>query len=103
MSSVLDKEKRGLTTEQMKRVKKMKVGTTRKECSICTNVFGQGEIIRQLPCKHIFHNDCVKPWLKKNTTCPNCRADIPSALPPAKEEAKNVERPGLGLPTASLI
>ncbi|CDO69859.1 hypothetical protein BN946_scf184884.g18 [Trametes cinnabarina] len=28
------------------------------------------------PGKHIFHADCLSPWLAQKTTCPSCRFDI---------------------------
>lgn len=28
-----------------------------------------------LECGHIFHTDCLEPWLEVNQTCPNCRRD----------------------------
>ena len=45
-------------------------------CVICLDDFESGQVIRQLPCNHSFHSDCVDIWLRKNATCPNCRAPI---------------------------
>lgn len=45
------------------------------ECSICLDNIDidNGEKNRILQCGHIFHNECVKPWIKKYFTCPYCR------------------------------
>jgi hypothetical protein len=40
-------------------------------CSICTEPYLQGAILRQLPCDHEFHQGCVDPWLlTQSATCP---------------------------------
>lgn len=57
------------------KVKKMKVGKTDKDCSICMGGFTKGETIRVLKCKHIFHDGCIVPWFEKRSVCPNCRSD----------------------------
>ncbi len=50
------------------------------ECSICQEQIKKGQMMCRLPCQdtvsHAFHRDCVKPWLEKNNTCPNCRSKI---------------------------
>lgn len=40
------------------------------DCAVCKDEFSQEEQVTQLPCAHIFHEDCIKPWLKMNGTCP---------------------------------
>jgi hypothetical protein len=60
----------------LEHIKKMKIGKSEKECSICIKKFIQGEIIRLLKCKHIFHDACLLPWLDKHSQCPNCRSDL---------------------------
>ena len=41
-------------------------------CPICTDEFERGEEVRVLPCNtsHIFHKDCIDPWLIKVKKCP---------------------------------
>eukprot|EP01017_Pseudomicrothorax_dubius_P017525 TRINITY_DN19729_c0_g1_i1.p1 TRINITY_DN19729_c0_g1~~TRINITY_DN19729_c0_g1_i1.p1 ORF type:complete len:132 (-),score=16.36 TRINITY_DN19729_c0_g1_i1:61-411(-) len=73
-----------LPKEIYRRLKMMKIGRTRKECSVCMCPFREGEVIRQLPCKHIFHRCCIKPWFTKQSTCPNCRDDVADRF--AREE-----------------
>lgn len=31
-----------------------------------------------LPCHHHFHTHCIEPWLKMHSTCPTCRAQLPT-------------------------
>eukprot|EP01017_Pseudomicrothorax_dubius_P010275 TRINITY_DN1364_c0_g1_i4.p1 TRINITY_DN1364_c0_g1~~TRINITY_DN1364_c0_g1_i4.p1 ORF type:complete len:286 (+),score=-2.70 TRINITY_DN1364_c0_g1_i4:359-1216(+) len=72
------KSRRGLPASVFKKVQKLKFGHARapKECTICTNTIAKGDIIRVLPCGHMFHSNCLKPWFACNTTCPNCRFDL---------------------------
>jgi hypothetical protein len=45
-------------------------------CSICLEGYEQDSIIRKLNCSHIFHKDCIDPWLlKESYKCPICRND----------------------------
>jgi Ring finger domain len=50
-------------------------------CPICLDDFVHAEtIIRELPCNHIFHPECIDPFLCDNSSlCPMCKK---SALPP---------------------
>ncbi|CAO3607638.1 unnamed protein product [Mucor fragilis] len=40
------------------------------DCAVCKDQFESQEQVIELPCEHIFHDDCIKPWLKLNSTCP---------------------------------
>lgn len=54
-------------------------------CTVCIEKYRDGEAVRKLFCNHIFHKDCVDPWLLKNGSCPVCRQDIvafPDTPPP---------------------
>ena len=39
----------------------------------CHDVFQK---VVAFPCLHIFHSECLTPWLAKKTTCPTCRFDV---------------------------
>ena len=45
-------------------------------CSICLEDFKTGDNIKKLNCTHIFHKECLEPWLNNNSNCPMCRTDI---------------------------
>lgn len=48
-----------------------------EECPICLCNFEDGERVRLLPCKHLFHAQCIDPWLiQVKRYCPSCRSDI---------------------------
>ena len=37
-----------------------------KECQVCQEDYKVGEETLKLPCKHIYHPDCILNWLKLN-------------------------------------
>ncbi|KAK1790907.1 hypothetical protein P4O66_014745, partial [Electrophorus voltai] len=46
------------------------------ECPVCKEDYSEGESVRQLPCNHLFHHDCIVPWLEQHDTCPVCRKSL---------------------------
>lgn len=65
-------------------------------CTVCMEGFEFGVGGKQLPCDHIFHQNCLSKWLSLHKSCPLCRfkvsgvsagggrpADLPAA--PAKD------------------
>jgi hypothetical protein len=47
------------------------------ECVICLETMPPGTIVRILPCRHVYHHDCIVLWLNGNhDTCPLCKFDI---------------------------
>ncbi|XP_078448334.1 E3 ubiquitin ligase BIG BROTHER-related-like [Wolffia australiana] len=46
------------------------------QCVICRLDFDDGENLVHLPCKHIYHPECINRWLQINKICPICSADV---------------------------
>ena len=46
------------------------------QCSVCWDNFVLDESVRELNCGHIFHTDCIVPWLEQHATCPVCRKPL---------------------------
>ncbi|CAN1199869.1 E3 ubiquitin-protein ligase RNF126 [Linum perenne] len=47
-----------------------------KRCAICLEDFEAKEEVMLTPCDHMFHEDCIVPWVKANGNCPVCRCSI---------------------------
>uniref|UniRef100_A0A0E0B1D4 RING-type domain-containing protein n=1 Tax=Oryza glumipatula TaxID=40148 RepID=A0A0E0B1D4_9ORYZ len=45
-------------------------------CCICLTKYGDDDELRELPCTHFFHVQCVDKWLKINAVCPLCKTEI---------------------------
>lgn len=45
-------------------------------CCICLAKYENNDELRELPCSHLFHKDCVDKWLKINALCPLCKSEV---------------------------
>jgi hypothetical protein len=53
------------------------------DCAICQDEFIDPKDVsrkpvfaRMLPCEHKYHDECIRPWLRRNGTCPICRKNV---------------------------
>ncbi|KAL2631524.1 hypothetical protein R1flu_016210 [Riccia fluitans] len=60
-SYVTDKRSSGCGTEQ---------------CVICRLEYEEGDSLSTLPCKHLYHTDCIQQWLEINKVCPVCNKEV---------------------------
>lgn len=47
-------------------------------CCVCRDEFEVGAQGLMMPCEHIFHPNCLTPWLKQHNSCPTCRFELPT-------------------------
>ncbi|KAI4333826.1 hypothetical protein L6164_018587 [Bauhinia variegata] len=59
-----------------------------KRCAVCLEDFEPKEEVMLTPCNHIFHEDCIVPWLTSNGHCPVCRFVI------CERERENINESG---------
>ncbi|CAD5206672.1 unnamed protein product [Bursaphelenchus okinawaensis] len=81
----------GLSKSDIKRVPIINVTSTHVEngtqCTTCFDNFELDQEVAQLNCKHIFHKDCITPWLERQKTCPICRQPVdPSQWPEGEKD-----------------
>lgn len=50
------------------------------ECVVCMDTLAFPRLRRDYlvtPCDHIFHPECLTPWLAQRLECPTCRLQLP--------------------------
>ncbi|XP_039172444.1 E3 ubiquitin-protein ligase At1g12760-like [Eucalyptus grandis] len=45
-------------------------------CCICLSRYADNDELKELPCHHVFHVECIDKWLKINASCPLCKSEI---------------------------
>lgn len=85
-----DRSQRRLGDAAKKAIGKLTTRTVKKgdketdpdfnHCAVCIEGYQLNDVVRILPCKHVFHKMCVDPWLNEHCTCPMCKLNILKAL-----------------------
>ncbi|XP_077462329.1 RING finger protein 150-like isoform X2 [Stigmatopora argus] len=85
-----DRNQRRLGDAAKKAIGKLPLRTIKKgdketeldfdSCAVCIEAYKPNDVVRVLPCRHVFHKHCVDPWLHDHQTCPMCKMNILKAL-----------------------
>ena len=62
--------------ERSRKVVKMTAGT---DCAICFIEYKELDEVVCLPCRHVYHDACLVPWIKRSVHCPMCRCNLEHA------------------------
>ncbi|KAM9740695.1 E3 ubiquitin-protein ligase RNF130 [Menidia menidia] len=116
-SSSRDRNQRRLGDAASKAIGKLTTRTVKRgdketdpdfnHCAVCIEAYQLNDVVRILPCKHVFHKVCVDPWLNEHCTCPMCKLNILKALgimtslPCVDSVVLDVERLGPGQASGS--
>lgn len=67
------------------------------DCVICLENWGAGAggadaVVKEMPCKHRFHANCIEKWLRIHGSCPVCRYQMPAEDRRRDEEEEEEEQ-----------
>ena len=65
--------------------KKEKDNMDGPHCSICLCEYEPNEKLCELPCGHLYHQECIDSWTSNHTKCPLCNFDLESVAAESTE------------------
>ncbi|XP_057281222.1 E3 ubiquitin-protein ligase RNF128 isoform X2 [Pezoporus wallicus] len=76
------KAKKAIEQLQLRTLKQgdKETGPDGDSCVVCIELYKPNEVVRILTCNHLFHKNCIDPWLLEHRTCPMCKCDILKVL-----------------------
>ena len=100
-------QKLALFLEQLPRLAPAEAAEVCSDCPICLGAFTEtDELASLMPCKHVFHTECIERWLlsrphtpqRGGSSCPYCKSfllteDIEAAPAPAVEMVATAAAP----------
>ncbi|XP_009869155.1 PREDICTED: E3 ubiquitin-protein ligase RNF128, partial [Apaloderma vittatum] len=77
-SRLTAKAKKAIARLQLRTLKQgdKETGPDGDSCAVCLELYKPNEVVRILTCNHLFHKNCIDPWLLEHRTCPMCKCDI---------------------------
>ncbi len=64
------------------------------ECSVCLVEYEEGEVLSELPCRHVYHRACITEWLLLLNACPMCKQSLFMLSPVPVPASGPVPAPG---------
>eukprot|EP00826_Nyctotherus_ovalis_P051368 TRINITY_DN6415_c0_g1_i1.p2 TRINITY_DN6415_c0_g1~~TRINITY_DN6415_c0_g1_i1.p2 ORF type:complete len:117 (+),score=29.96 TRINITY_DN6415_c0_g1_i1:678-1028(+) len=80
LGELIGKVSKGLTREQISKIPTVPYKKNSAEegvyCAICQYTLKVMERVKELPCGHTYHAECIVPWLKVQKSCPICWSEV---------------------------
>ncbi|KAL5499206.1 hypothetical protein ACEPAH_1724 [Sanghuangporus vaninii] len=68
--------RRRVTKDGRTKLKLALLGVVVDKCGICLVQFKGGAFACLLPCRHAFHENCLRLWMRRGQNCPLCRGPL---------------------------